>query len=1057
MTPVDPRAVLAHVLGEDDALTVIGTGGRPLFIQRSRDLLGLQLPEHGESASREDAASSDQTVLERIVPSDRASLMGLLFELTAGKIDRIERRVRAEHVDGSLRVLDISIEDTRAVEGIGGLLVRATDVTQRIEQESVRTDLVNAGHFRNDMARRLEDVTLDVLNFALGPALVEMASWNTASAAYLEMSQNNQRHYWRWTRGSGMDHARLDEPTDSDPSTIGGTDLLVLRPSERPAGALRAMWDNGARIFATTGMQTSDKLTVRLTLGWPDALDRDINRSLVEIPKYVHLLSAPLARLATYWERQGQGRRFETMVSQLNDALLIWRPDGTVAYATPSIEALIGYTPDELYSGQVKWHDGVDPARAKSVFALEPGESTPPQQFRLIHKSGSARMVETVTSNLLYDPAVNGYLTTGRDVTERVLDDERRQRQEGLTKVSARISSRFVNGSALTFDLNLRLVLEDLGQFTGCDRVLLWQANDRGQLAVTHEQSGSGRRNVGHLIPAIDIDRMGTLLPSLADSAATLCVRNGEGAAFIEAISVDGPTMLGVTLVAPMFLEGSLIGMLSLSGIIDEAGANPLLAQFANESTQQTLRAVAELLTNILAREATAQALAYHAAHDTLTGLANRRVLLAQCERIVEEALDNQTGIALMFLDLDDFKTINDTLGHDVGDQLLVKVAEVLVSLAEPNDVVARLGGDEFVVVRESANSTDSVILWAQRLRDALATRFTLQNHEIQVHASIGAVACDPTTLASNSAGDLLRKADIAMYRAKSEGGNRCELFTEQMEASTRRRFELQAELQSGVALKQFELEYQPILNVSSGQMEGCEALIRWHHPTRGIIPPNEFISLAESSGLISDLGVWAIDRAAHDLAHLMRHTSLTSDFWMAVNVSALQLTDRRLLRTLTDAAHREGLLHSQLVIELTESTLINRDKVVPMLVALKDSGFSVSVDDFGTGFSSLSYLRHLPMDTLKIDRSFTCDIDSEGRGLAMVRALVALAHELDLHVVAEGVETQAQLDLLTAMGCDSAQGWLFSKAVSISRLQELVKDSRTFAGFDIETEPHFA
>ncbi len=1055
MSQVDPRAILAHLLGDDAAVTVLGEGGQPLFIQRSRDLLGVALGEHdnAEHEVTRTEGSTEQTVLSRLLPADRAHIMALVFELTQGRLGKVEARVRAEHLDGGLRVLDVTIEDTRLIEGIGGLLLRATDVTQHVEQEALRTDLVNAGHFREDMAQRLEDATVDVLNFALGSALVEMASWNAASAVYLELRHGGQRHYWRWTRGLGMDHARVqdtDETDESDPftvsdqnlfhhDTIGGTELLVLRPTQRPTGNLATMWDAGTRVFACNGMRTSDEVTLRLTIGWPEALDRDINRSLIELPKYVHLLTAPLTRLTTYREREAQGRRFETMLSQLNDALLIWRPDGTISYATPSIEALTGYSPDELYQGNVDWFKDVDSARTSTVLALSPGESTMPQQFRLTHKDGSTRVVETITSNLVHDPSVLGYLTTGRDVTQRVMEDERRQRQDQLSAASARISSRFVNGSALTFDLNLRLALEDLSHFTGCDRVLLWQPTDHDQLAVTHEKSATGRRNVGHLIPPLDIADLANLLPRLADSPVVMCIRNGEGDEFVDAISVDGPTLLGATLVAPMFLEGTLVGMLSLSAILDGDGSIPLLATFTDESTRQTLRAVSELLTNILAREATAQALAYHAAHDALTGLANRRLLLEHCERILGSARENDSGVALMFLDLDDFKTINDTLGHEVGDQLLVKVAEVLVGLAEPNDVVARLGGDEFVVVRESTDAAESVSVWALRLRTALTARFTLQNHEIQVHASVGAVATPALSLSGVSAGELLRKADIAMYRAKSEGGNRCEMFTDQMEATTRRRFELQAELHSGLALQQFELEYQPILDVASGQIEGCEALLRWHHPTRGIIPPNEFISLAETSGLINELGAWTIDRAARDLAELKRNMLLTDDFWMAVNVSALQLTDERLISTLVNACRREGLQHAHLSIEITESTLINRDKVVPTLMALKAKGFSVSVDDFGTGFSSLSYLRHLPLDTLKIDRSFTCDIDSEGRGLAMVRALVALAHELGLRVVAKGVETREQLDLLETMGCDSAQGWLFSKAVSLSRFGELV------------------
>jgi diguanylate cyclase (GGDEF)-like protein/PAS domain S-box-containing protein len=1040
---VDSSALLSYLLGEDQVVSVLGDGGRPLYLARSRDLLGLREAFDGIEPAR---SASEPTLLQNLVPTDRSKVIGQVIDLYAGRITEITTKVRALHQDGTLRIFDLTINDARTITGIGGLVLRAIDVTKVVESQTLRHELASAEEFCQELALRLESLPVDRLQESIAGILAEMAGWNAATDVRLEAIIDTQHYVWEWCQ-RGTIHAGQVSEDRHRPITDSGEVFVNVYGPDPPSSGLElplypAFWERGCRVFSETEASTNRDHSVRLILAWGEVHDREINRSALEVSKYARILGAQIDRLATHWDNQAQERRFETMVSQLSDVLVIWKLDGTISYATPSILAITGFTPEELYEQGSSAVPGLEQNLMNSIANLTPGEATSVQQVEFKSLDGRRHVAETVTVNLLNDPLVNGYLTTGRDVTDRIEEHERRQRKDQLSTAIARISNRFVNGTERTFDLNLRRALEDLGAYVGSDRVLLWQPRPDGLFTVTHEKARQGTRNLGHLIPPVSVEDLNRIFPNFSDGEVRVALHDGANAEFVAAIEVPGPTRLGATLICAMYADGVLIGLLTMSSIIDDQGSIPFLDELLNDETKIALRTVAELLTNILAREATAQALAYHAAHDALTGLANRRQLLEHCDRLLGVARENRSGIALMFLDLDDFKVVNDTLGHEVGDQLLVEVARVLRQLAEPGDVVSRLGGDEFVIVRETRGPGASASSWGHRLRAELTTPFTLNGHVIQVQTSIGAIAAEAQPLlgdhpALNDLGldgltssEMLRKADIAMYRSKSEGGNHFKLFTAQMEASTRRRFELLAELRTALTIGHLELAYQPVLDIATGRIQGCEALVRWFHPTQGMIAPSEFIPLAESSGLISELGAWVIDQAASDVGGWIRNGHVGSDFWVAVNVSAVQMTDLSLVDLIVDACRREGIAHHQFSIELTESTLINRDKVVPTLIALRERGISASVDDFGTGFSSLSYLRHLPLETLKIDRSFISEIESDARDLAMVRALVALAHELGLSVVAEGIETEGQLRLLNDMGCESGQGWLFSKAI---------------------------
>jgi diguanylate cyclase (GGDEF)-like protein/PAS domain S-box-containing protein len=421
--------------------------------------------------------------------------------------------------------------------------------------------------------------------------------------------------------------------------------------------------------------------------------------------------------------------------------------------------------------------------------------------------------------------------------------------------------------------------------------------------------------------------------------------------------------------------------------------------------------------------------LVHQAFHDTLTGLANRSLFLDRLSHAMDRGDRRAEPIAVLFMDLDDFKTVNDSLGHPVGDHLLIAVAERLRMAIRPGDTVARFGGDEFAVLVESGTMPDAAEAVATRITEALLPSFRVRDNNVTVRASIGiALGRRP----QESPDDLLRDADLAMYLAKHNGKGRFEMYRPDMHTEAVHRLETAAELRIGLEAKQFEVVYQPIVDTHSGGLLGAEALVRWRHPSRGLLAPIEFIPIAEATGLIVPLGRQVLQEATRQ-ARAWQDSGLTSDdFYVSVNVSALQLREPGLVDDVSRALEDSGLAPAVLVLEVTESTLVeNLDLTLPHLHALRSLGLRIAVDDFGTGYSSLSYLGDLPVSIVKIDKSFIDRITPDAEGSALVRGVIDLSRALGFTCIAEGVELDSQLSVLDSLGCDSVQGYLFARPAS--------------------------
>ncbi|GJD97818.1 putative signaling protein [Methylobacterium iners] len=437
-----------------------------------------------------------------------------------------------------------------------------------------------------------------------------------------------------------------------------------------------------------------------------------------------------------------------------------------------------------------------------------------------------------------------------------------------------------------------------------------------------------------------------------------------------------------------------------------------------------TTRRAAEVRADEIARQ------------DPLTGLPNRLLLHERLKEALGRLHRNGEACAVLLIDLDRFKPVNDTLGHPMGDALLSKVADRLRSTVRPTDTVARIGGDEFVILQTGVREASDTQALARRIVDLVGRTYMVDGHLLSIGASVG------VALAPNDGADvdkLLKNADLALYRAKLDGRATYRFFEPEMDARMQMRRQLELDMRQALARREFQLHYQPQLQLEGNRLIGCEALIRWQHPVRGMVSPLDFIPLAEEIGLIVPIGEWVMRQACRDAV------TWPAPLSVAVNVSPAQFKSERLVEMVMSALSASGLPATRLEVEITEGVLLHEsEKTLQTLHRLRELGVRVSMDDFGTGYSSLSYLRSFPFDKIKIDRSFVKDLSDKRDGEAIIRAIAGLGKSLGMTTVAEGVETPDQMERIRAEGCTDVQGYLISRPVPASEVLKFLSAERS-------------
>jgi diguanylate cyclase (GGDEF)-like protein/PAS domain S-box-containing protein len=653
-------------------------------------------------------------------------------------------------------------------------------------------------------------------------------------------------------------------------------------------------------------------------------------------------------------------------------------------------------------------------------------------ECRLVSRSGNDHNVQIEVTNQRGNRAIDAFVVVVHDV--HALRSAEAQAEAALADraVLSKTSARFANSTVDDTERDLHETLDDLCVHADVSRAMLWAPDEFGRFLIAHDESANGE-TLDERIPELSLSQLRTLAPEFFEGTIVdASVTNGLDE-LVSALNVKELEPLQRIVLVPLRLAGVLVGMLTMN-------PNDVDGELTEDQCS-VLSGIGSVLANAIGRRNAERALAHQALHDPLTGLPNRSLLLDRLEFALARSVRTGENVTVMLIDLDGFKDVNDTLGHAAGDELLRIIARRLQHTLRDADSVARLGGDEFVVVAETSVDALHAGTVASRILEALREPVRIAGQQITPAGSIGVMVGNAMHDQTIDAATLLRKADIAMYRAKNGGRNRYEIFSDEMEERIVKRFALLEDLQRALTVGEIQAWFQPIIDVSTGTLTSFEALARWMHPTKGVIPPMDFIELAEGSGVVHSLGRQILEQAVSQLAQWHRDGTAGSHVTVSVNVSVRQLLAHDFVDLVKNTLETYGLAATNLHLELTETILADRQLATGPLLRLRELGVRVSIDDFGTGYSSLSYLRDLPIDCLKIDRSFVQGLGSDKRDSALVGAVVAMAIELGLDVVAEGVETSEQFAQLERLGCQQAQGYLFGRPTPAADVAEAVRN----------------
>ena len=762
---------------------------------------------------------------------------------------------------------------------------------------------------------------------------------------------------------------------------------------------------------------------VRITLKRSDLQNTTI------VIAFVEPLDSPQApMLSDLYEAT---RSYSALFQNLTDIVAVCDANGRIKMVLPGTATVLGWDPRAL-NERLLWDfchpDETEQARAAfELMTHMPGVPIT-REFRMLHAAGTWCWLNLKGVSLLGDPQIGSVILIANDVTER-------RQAEALQRNQSEIFE------LIACRAKIELILARIAQLVeentqGARAGIFVLDDDRLKLGIAPRVPaplvdsivGTGRRRWFGAIRGALIEQRMTVVEDTTSSE--LYVDHQE---LLEDVGIRS------SIAVPIADDDE-----SLAGALTVYFDSP---RYTSEAERTVSENAARLAAIALQRHRADERLSHLAHHDKLTNLPNRALLQEKLEDGIRYARQHRSSVAVMFLDLDNFKIVNDSFGHATGDQLLIRFAERLRTLVRPNDILGRFGGDEFVVLLEHVQSAEDAMPVAERLLEDMRRPFHIKGRNVFLTVSVGIAV---STRGRDSSEILLRNADSAMYKAKGRGRSRIEVFADNLTETASARLLLEGDLRQAIEREQFILHWQPKIALETGRIVSAEALVRWAHPKRGMLEPAEFIHVAEEIEIIDEIGQWVLEEAIRQRAAWDAEHGDEAPWSIAVNVSALQLSAPRAAETVAMVLERFDWPAERLVLELTESVLMDEvSEAAPVLLRLKESGIQIAIDDFGTGYSSLSYLHRFPVDQVKLDKSFVESINTDGEGSPIARAVINMAHALGISVTAEGVETIEQARGLRVLGCERAQGFLFGRPVAATEFSALLRKKPRFVTLD--------
>jgi diguanylate cyclase (GGDEF)-like protein len=975
--------------------------------------------------------------IELIHPSDKDEMFKAFVDVVTGKVVGSRHAVRAIHLNGTHRSLSITMRNAVQDKEIGGIVMcaqvmpneRITDADLAIWDEPLNRPALNAalatlraiegqGYESNDGGRV---AALEAILAATGSTTVSLLVSSRVRPIvrpFATHDRNGKRDQSRvpisleefapWPVASHLDHPHEVRALSRDtmpeswrafvPDTAG--DKLLLLPMD---WGLRS----GFAVLTTHG-------------------STDVARAVAE--EIARVTTNPVAHWVTRRSLQrAQNNRLATLLKHSRDLVIVLNENFQLTYASPVAVAAMGIKP-KAGGGLVLTHPVLNNAEiAAFTSGVDPGESNV-SEIPVVSITGEARIYRLTMTNLLHDPEVHGWLVNAHDVTDRVSSE-----RESLANAQRR--SAIAEATTLLSNSTPETIVQDLTKPLNSLRIL----TNSPKGGVWLSEPGEDAKSVIELVPNTTLP-LGIKVPDLKTtdlhrliSADMELVSPGDSnySSLLALINVPGAPDIAFAMFLPIRINRRLRGLAVLIRFNDEP---------FEQTDLDTARSIGATISGALSRCEAISQLAIQARTDALTGLANRRALDATMDAIRDRPAGVTQGAAALFCDVDDFKFINDTLGHDAGDTFLSELANRLNATCRLGDLVARVGGDEFVIILPLCDSADEVLTFANRILETIREPITLAGRIIRPSICIGVAFDSAEQLRTDGVDRLIANADLALLVAKGRGSGEVEIFNTQMAQSATERLSLLSAMGESIENNDFVLHFQPIVDVvDPTRLRGFEGLLRWENQGRPV-GPDVFIPLAERSGVIGRLTSIVITQGIRQLSMWRDQGVIADDVTMSLNVSGHDLRSPNLIPQIAFALSTFKVPADRVHLELTESSSIDVGSVLETLNNLRSLGVGLSIDDFGTGYASLSYLRDLPASIVKVDQSFTRNI-ADVRDRSLIAASIAMGHQLGMEVIAEGVETLDQLARLVELGCDMAQGYLISRPMAAAAVPRWIAE----------------